>query len=109
MWSIGASFFGWRHGAEEPPKALVRVGVSTQCEAFWPSPPSLKSPPMTVGVPVAARSSRVSSWRRSASARWPEALPWVLAGLWMLQTQIACPVVVEVSCTSGMPTSWPPK
>mgnify|MGYP006961074518 CR=1 FL=1 len=45
-----------------------------------------------------------ASWRRSASVRCPAAFPCVLAGLWMLQTQIACPVVVEVSCTSGMPT-----
>src|SRR3546814_20120177 len=27
----------------------------------------------------------------------------------MLQTQITCPVVVEISCTRGMPTSLPPK
>ena len=88
MWSIGASCLGFLHGSADPPKALLSSGVSAQCEEFWPSLPSLKSPRITAGVPVPARSVMVASWRRSASLRCPAAFPWVLAGLWMLQTQI---------------------
>ena len=75
MWSIGASCLGFLQGSADPPKALLSSGVSTQCEELWPSLPSLKSPRITAGVPVATSSDIVASWRRSASLRCAAAFP----------------------------------
>ena len=96
MWSIGASFLGFLQGSAEPPKALLSSGVSAQWEesvAVLAVVEVAQDHDRGAGWP--ASSVSVASWRRSASCRCAAALPWVLAGLWMLQTQIACPVVAR--------------